>query len=196
MELISLIVLAILGVVGAACSRVLADEFKSWSPWLIDRLINQAASKLPKEMQERYHEEWHSYINDIPGEVGKIVMAFNLRGTAAKLNMSPAFYERLWAASGILLLLPLMFVVVLFCWDYKSIRIFERVKSDGRYEKSADGQVTVFATRGPGGEMARKTSLDRLPYLFDVVSGRAMLTVPFKEFCKDLIDDVKRYLNR
>jgi hypothetical protein len=93
MELIIGFLLAVLGIIAAAVSRQLADEFKAWTPWVTKLLIRRAVRKLPDEQKDRYEEEWLSHVNEIPGEVGKLVAAFGLfpatrrmsaRGTALK----------------------------------------------------------------------------------------------------------------
>jgi len=59
-------------------SRQLADEFKAWTPWLVQKLVLFAAARTPKGQQERYAEEWSSFVDEIPGEVGKILAALGL----------------------------------------------------------------------------------------------------------------------
>lgn len=59
-------------------SRQLADEFKAWTPWLVQKLVLLAVGRMPKTQQERYAEEWSSFVNEIPGEVGKILAALGL----------------------------------------------------------------------------------------------------------------------
>lgn len=59
-------------------SRQLTDEFKAWTPWLVQRLVLFAALRMPKAQQERYAEEWSSFVDEIPGEVGKILAALGL----------------------------------------------------------------------------------------------------------------------
>lgn len=59
-------------------SRQLADEFKAWTPWLVQRLVQFAAGRMPVAQRERYAEEWSSFVDEIPGEVGKILSALGL----------------------------------------------------------------------------------------------------------------------
>jgi hypothetical protein len=42
MDLIWIIAVAILGVIGAAISRVMADDFRAWLPWIVSRIIDRA----------------------------------------------------------------------------------------------------------------------------------------------------------
>jgi hypothetical protein len=65
----------ILGVVTAALSRLLADECKAWVPCFTKWLIRLAIAGLPEDQRERYKEEWQSHIDEIPGDICKIVIA-------------------------------------------------------------------------------------------------------------------------
>jgi len=76
MGLIVLALLGILGVLGAVCSKLLADEFKAWAPSIVAKIIAAAVRKLPPEMRERSSEEWQSHINDVPGDLSKTAVAF------------------------------------------------------------------------------------------------------------------------
>jgi hypothetical protein len=80
MAIISSVCLFIIGVIGAAIARVLAEDFKEWTPFFVDKLIRLALSKLPAEHRERFAEEWRSHVNDVPGQIAKLWVAvgFNL----------------------------------------------------------------------------------------------------------------------
>ena len=92
----------------AAFSRQLADEFKAWTPWLIRKLVAFAVRRLPADRQERYSEEWTSYIEEIPGEIGKILAALTLplgamamriefrRKARAAANAKPPYQWQFW----------------------------------------------------------------------------------------------------
>jgi hypothetical protein len=67
-------------------SRFCADEFKAWSPWLVQRLITAAVRKLPEGQQERYREEWSGHVADIPGEVGKLFTALDFLRAATVIR--------------------------------------------------------------------------------------------------------------
>ena len=86
MELISIIALGILGVIGAAASKLMADEFKAWLPTVINHLIGWATSLLPENQREDYAEEWRSDIDRTPGEIGKLIFALDLLRAAWKLS--------------------------------------------------------------------------------------------------------------
>ncbi len=96
----------LLAVLGSFVSKLLADEFKAWTPWLTRRLIDRSALKLPLELQERYREEWSSHVEEVPGQVGKLLVAagfltaargIRLSHTVPDLSPSPA---NLWPVAG------------------------------------------------------------------------------------------------
>lgn len=67
--------LAMLAVIGAASSRLIAEEVREWMPWAADRLIKRAVDRLPADQRERYREEWRAHVDDTPGLVGKLYVA-------------------------------------------------------------------------------------------------------------------------
>jgi len=80
------VVIFLLGIVAAAASRLLADEFKAWIPWTVDRLIRRAVGRLPADRRERLNEEWRSHVNDVPGEVGKLAVALGTLLAAGRVR--------------------------------------------------------------------------------------------------------------
>jgi hypothetical protein len=71
----------------AVFSRQLADEFKAWTPWLTQKLIAVSVRWLPLDQQERYQEEWSSHVDEIPGEIGKILVAFGTMWAAFRIRL-------------------------------------------------------------------------------------------------------------
>jgi hypothetical protein len=65
-------------ILAPAVSRQVSDEAKAWLPWLVQRLTKRAITKLPVEEQERFAEEWPALVNEIPGDVGKMIFAIRL----------------------------------------------------------------------------------------------------------------------
>jgi len=60
------------GLMIAALSKVLADELKEWMAWLPAKMIRWAARHLPKNLGERFEEEWLAHCNDLPGNCAKL----------------------------------------------------------------------------------------------------------------------------
>ena len=69
-------------------SKVLADEFKAWNPRLVSCLLGWAVLKLPKASRERYNEEWASHLNDMPGDLAKLLAAIGFMIAAYKISMA------------------------------------------------------------------------------------------------------------
>jgi hypothetical protein len=74
------------GVIGAAFSRLVANEFKAWTPRLVAAVVQCAIRRLREDQRERYAEEWRSHINETPGEIGKLIVGFGLLLAAWKLS--------------------------------------------------------------------------------------------------------------
>jgi hypothetical protein len=75
MALIGGIGVFFVSILAATLSRILAEEIDSWSPSIIHGLIKFAVGRLPENQRERYEEEWQSHINDVPGQIGKLLVA-------------------------------------------------------------------------------------------------------------------------
>jgi hypothetical protein len=137
-------------VFAAALSDQLADEFRAWTPWLTQWLIDRAASKLPEPLRDRYKEEWASHVADIPGQVGKLLVAasflraasairadFNEIVTAdpAKLPLENRFGllpepEDRWGTFGISLLTNVLIFVLLISLT-RAVKVPRAEKSTG-----------------------------------------------------------------
>jgi len=92
------LILKVLGFVAAGIASVFisaagnqtANEFRAWSPRVVDYLIKRAISRLPEHMRDRLYEEWHRVIQDTPGQVGQIVQALDyLRGAVRIARDAP-----------------------------------------------------------------------------------------------------------
>lgn len=75
MALITASGLILVGVLTALLSSALAAEFRAWSPSIIRILIKFAVGRLPENQRQRFEEEWQSHVNDVPGHLGKILVA-------------------------------------------------------------------------------------------------------------------------
>ena len=83
MELIKGFVSAIVAIVYSAMGRQVTREFNAWTPWIVEHLVRRAVSKLPEAQRERFEEEWRSHIDEMPGDVGKLLAAIGF-GSAAR----------------------------------------------------------------------------------------------------------------
>lgn len=86
MELITTAVAFLRALLASILARQAGEEFKSWTPWLVQRLIHRAILRLPEEARERLSEEWQGHLREVPGEVGKLVVAFGFLQAASKIR--------------------------------------------------------------------------------------------------------------
>jgi hypothetical protein len=75
-------------IIVAVLRAVLADEIKAWLPWIGERMIGRAVRNLPESQRERYKEEWHSHLNEIPGKIGQLVSAIGFLAASWKMSKS------------------------------------------------------------------------------------------------------------
>ncbi len=75
----------------AIFAPLIADEVKAWSGWLNKQFRRKAVAKLPVGCRERYDEEWESGLEEIPGEIFKLIhsvgllcAAYRIRGAVLK----------------------------------------------------------------------------------------------------------------
>jgi len=101
-----------LGCLGKLCS----DECKAWLPRITARVLRIAVRVLPADHRERYGEEWRSDLNEIPGELGRLVWALGLVRAAYKVSdahVFARFFDRLAALLILLICSPTFLVVAL-----------------------------------------------------------------------------------
>lgn len=91
------ILLGLLALLCAVSTKIIADEFKSWAPLLVRSLIAVAVRRLPAEERSRFSEEWQSHVNDVPGDLGKVIVATGYLLAAWKIAFEPfAFQSAYW----------------------------------------------------------------------------------------------------
>ena len=80
--------LIIAGALTAVLSSIVAAEIRAWSPSIIRSLIKFAVGRLPENQRQRFEEEWQSHVNDVPGCVGKFLVAvgFSIAAYDVALN--------------------------------------------------------------------------------------------------------------
>ena len=91
MELIGIGAVSLLGVIGAAISLLLANEFKEWAPRFTEWLVRHAIRALPEERKARYGEEWRSHLCEIPGPLSKVVTALGFTLAARRFSSKNRF---------------------------------------------------------------------------------------------------------
>jgi hypothetical protein len=188
MGLMIAVVFAVLGIIGAAISRQLADEFKAWTPWVIHRLVARAVRKLPEEQRDRFEEEWLSYVDETPGEIGKIAAALGFLLAARRMSSPKRLPRRVFeifiALVSLAVVCPLFYGIALAIKIEDGGPVFVRTtltRPDGRKASlfrfrtvplGATSECTLV------GRFLRQTSLYELPLLISVLRGDATLIGP------------------
>jgi hypothetical protein len=139
---------------------------------------------LPREQRNRFEEEWSSHLNEIPGELGKVIAAlgFIQASRCMALGVTPLKRAADMTIAGILVLFcaPLFFFVPLLIKIDSPGPIFVT-----RHLKGSNGlaiPVLEFRTgKTRIGRAVRLTGYHRLPYLINVLRGQASLP-PFKDY--------------
>ncbi len=93
MAIISTVGLVAGSIVTALLARVVSEEIAAWSPRLTKYLVRLAVSRLPSHRRQRFAEEWESYLNDLPGQISRLIAAVGLCCAAWKINLGDQFSE-------------------------------------------------------------------------------------------------------
>jgi hypothetical protein len=181
MELIFGFVLAVLGIIAAAVSRQLADEFKAWTPWIIGRLVKSAVRKLPEDCRDRFEEEWLSHIHETPGEVGKLTAAVGFLFAAWRMSSPVIIPERIF---DILFALPSLIVLApVFLFSAMAINLEDggpifvtrtRISPNGRRVSLFEFRtIPLGATAGHTrvGRLLQLARFNQLPSLINLLRG-------------------------
>jgi lipopolysaccharide/colanic/teichoic acid biosynthesis glycosyltransferase len=58
--------------------RIMAEEVRAWFGWVHKTLRRKAVERLPATCRDRYDEEWASAIEEIPGDLFKLIHSLGL----------------------------------------------------------------------------------------------------------------------
>jgi len=89
--------LAVLTIATTVTVRILAEEITAWASFVTRLITKFSVQRLPEKFRERLQEEWQSHINDIPGNVGKFLLASGFLIAAYRIafsEMSRDIHER------------------------------------------------------------------------------------------------------
>lgn len=108
----------LLALLGAVATGILKDEAVAWLPRLTQKLLNIAVERLPENPRERYREEWSAHINEMPGNISKLLVSCGCLFASAK-TVPPKFK-----------LSQRIFKQVLYCVEIASITVVSVVTLD------------------------------------------------------------------
>lgn len=190
---LSVVVLGILALVASALSKILADEFKAWRPALVAKIVGLAVSLMPYHERDRYVEEWSAYVDEVPGDLGKLLTATGLIVASLRMTEQKFFtlsmkrlMDILFAASTLFLIMPLLLIVVAMIKIDSEGPIFVARRKMGRDGREfallalrttstlADGRTT----RTRLGTLLYRTSISDIPHIFNVLMGDMSLVGP------------------
>jgi hypothetical protein len=187
----------------AAASRLIADDAKAWLPWVTEHLIESAVKRLPLELRERFAEEWRSHVADMPGYLGKLIVAVGFLSAAKVIaGKASAFHKaagRVMAGLMLVLLAPLLVITSCLLSVTRRPILVKRdyVRRDGKHiqclmfnTEFADSPKRLYsqdnndmdhdkiANSSKLERMLHRTMLTHLPMLINMMRGE----LPFPGF--------------
>jgi exopolysaccharide production protein ExoY len=190
MEHLVLILAAAAALIGAAFSKILADEFKAWRPSIVSSILAVAVKALPPSRRDRSAEEWTSHLDESPGDLSKVILACGFVYAAWKIATEPfglrkRAFDVAIALSALVLLAPVMFLIAFSIKLDGPGSVFFRSKRVGRHGKPIT--LVKFRTMDVNSEfpmvtqlgmVLRASSFDELPQLLNVLNGDMSLVGP------------------
>jgi hypothetical protein len=199
--------LAVGGLLAALLTRILGEEVKSWMPWFTARLLLVATEHLPEEHRERFAEEWASHVNEVPGDIGKIITAVGCIAAAHEMasllengeplvtHITKRALDVTIAGAMLFFWAPLWLLVTGLIKIDRSVHVLSRRKRVGlngktfmMYSFRLGERKRVFPVENdsrdpkerltPLGSFLWKSSLSDLPALINVLRGDMTLIGP------------------
>jgi Bacterial sugar transferase len=188
MDLLVLLVLGALTLIGAAFSKLLADEFKAWAPTIVSSILAIAVKVLPPSQRDRAAEEWTSHVNELPGDLSRVVFACGCILAALKIDGLPfrVGMRILDIGAGVLglaLLAPLLgicFIAIKLTSPGPVLFGQRRVGANGRKFLLYKLRTLEIENPQPSrvGRILRALSLDELPQWLNVLKGDMTIVGP------------------
>ena len=80
--------LAFAAMIATVLNRLSGDKFKAWMPWFTDELLRIAIRRLPEAGRERFSEEWASHLDEVSGEMSKVLVALGCVSAGRQMALS------------------------------------------------------------------------------------------------------------
>ena len=183
---------AALAAFGLALVALIAREFHAWLPWCAGRLIGVATRVLPRDMRERYRQEWNAEMQCLPA-TGFTSLLFAIRvltrspSTARVLrgestSVTQAMFDRGLTAMALILFGPALVGFAIAVRLSGSGPVLVRHVREGA--KGSTFTVLAFRTADTDGEPTRvgralgRLSYDQLPRLVNLLRGEMAFVGP------------------
>ena len=129
--------------IAALLGKLCADEVKALLPSVAERITKWAVRCLPKELQERYIEEWRSHLNEVHGPLTKVCVACGFLSAATQTS------SRIAALWLFLIFLPaIAFVRLIRCLNERKMYAFPLTLLNERVEQMDIGLREYFGGQG------------------------------------------------
>jgi lipopolysaccharide/colanic/teichoic acid biosynthesis glycosyltransferase len=207
MDLMLAVTIAVLGLLGATFSKILADEFKAWAPCIAKNILRAAVTRLPTDLKERLSEEWLADMDATPGDLGKLLFALGCNVAAIRIKYPSVSHvlpsvsyigakralDVTIASLALVCLCPFLAMIVLAIrLDSEGPALFRqrRLGFDGkifdilrfRSMRWDEGKVSGIAMMEDRitrvGKFIRHTHLDELPNFINVLRGEMSIVGP------------------
>lgn len=163
-----------LGLFAGTAAKQAGREFEAWAPRIARSIAKYAASRLEASDRERYDEEWQAYLHDVPGEIGKIVVAIGFLLATRQMRNQPALIEVIIDKFFAFLMLSsispliLLIIAILLVDDPRKSPF---VKKKMRWIDGQEFRCLVFRRGSRFDRMLTRTDMRQLPFLVSAISG-------------------------